>query len=92
MKTRSLLEIHVELAELDRLQALKDATPDVPPHWFVNALFDLQQTLAEHTPVAPQLTIKVSAGFGLGIGIAPGSRVLIHGPAGIITIESEDTK
>jgi hypothetical protein len=65
-------------------------TINAPPHWFLEPLMSLAATCAEHTMVKrPIARISLATDFGLQLGIAPGTSMDVHTPAGHVEVYCE---
>jgi hypothetical protein len=66
---------------------------ETPPTWFVEPLMQLALATATNTiHKAPITRISVSPDFGLTLGIAPGTALLIHTMVGQIEVCAERTE
>lgn len=63
---------------------------DIPPRWFVEPMMSLAVACVEHTMVKRPITrIQVAPDFGLQLGIAPGTSMDVHTPAGYVEVYCE---
>lgn len=63
--------------------------PEIPPHWFLEAVHRFNTALYQHTGCKTLARISLDSEMGYRLGLAPGTSMDIHTAAGPVEVYSE---